>query len=206
MSYTLENIKGLLDRSRDGLSRIQQIVGHLRLFARLDEGQVNEADINGGIESTATIIRNVARKKQVQFEMDLGELPSVTCYAAKINQVMMNLLTNAIDACSEGGTVTVRTRAEEAGVRIEVADNGCGIEPAHRDRIFDPFFTTKPVGQGTGLGLSISYGIIQDHGGTIDVDSTIGQGTCFIIHLPLRPKPAPRDGHRHEPSKRARSG
>ena len=128
--------------------------------------------------------------------MDLGALPSVTCYAAKINQVMMNLLTNAIDACSEGGTVTVRTRAEEPGVRIEVADNGCGIEPEHRDRIFDPFFTTKPVGQGTGLGLSISYGIIQDHGGTIEVDSTLGQGTCFTIHLPLRPKPAPRDGHR----------
>lgn len=196
MSYSLENIKGLLDRSRDGLNRIQQIVGHLRLFARLDEGQVNEADINGGIESTATIIRNLARKKEVQLEMDLGPLPSVTCYAAKINQVVMNLLTNAIDACSEGGTVTVRTRAEDQGVRIEVADNGCGIGPEHRDRIFDPFYTTKPVGQGTGLGLSISYGIIQDHGGTIEVESTAGRGTCFTIHLPLRPKPASKDGRR----------
>jgi PAS domain S-box-containing protein len=196
MAYTLDNIKGLLGRSRDGLSRIQQIVGHLRQFARLDEGQVNEADINGGIESTAAIIRNLARKKEVHLEMDLGTLPLVTCYAAKINQVMMNLLTNAIDACPEGGTVTVRTRAEEQSVRIEVADNGCGIEPADRDRIFDPFFTTKPVGQGTGLGLSISYGIIQDHGGTIDVDSTVGKGTCFTIHLPLRPDPAPKDGRR----------
>jgi signal transduction histidine kinase len=196
MPYTLENIKGLIDRSRDGLSRIQQIVGHLRLFARLDEGQVNDADINGGIESTAAIIRNLARKKQVQLEMDLGTLPEVTCYAAKINQVMMNLLTNAIDASHEGGTVTVRTRAEEQGVRIEVVDNGCGIAAEHRDRIFDPFFTTKPVGQGTGLGLSISYGIIQDHGGTIDVDSTVGQGTCFTIHIPLRPNPAPKDGRR----------
>jgi signal transduction histidine kinase len=196
MSYTLENIKGLLDRSRDGLSRIQQIVGHLRLFARLDEGQVNDADINGGIESTATIIRNLARKKQVQLEMDLGTLPQVTCYAAKINQVMMNLLTNAIDACAEGGTVIVRTRAEDQGVRIEVADNGCGIDQQHRDRIFDPFFTTKPVGQGTGLGLSISYGIIQDHGGTIEVDSVVGKGTNFTIHLPLRPNPAPKDGRR----------
>jgi PAS domain S-box-containing protein len=194
MPYTLENIKGLIDRSRDGLSRIQQIVGHLRLFARLDEGQVNDADINGGIESTAAIIRNLARKKNVQLEMDLGTLPDVTCYAAKINQVMMNLLTNAIDACREGGTVTVRTRAEDQGVRIEVADNGSGIAPEYRDRIFDPFFTTKPVGQGTGLGLSISYGIIQDHGGTIDVESTVGQGTCFTIHLPLRPHPAPKDG------------
>jgi len=107
---------------------------------------------------------------------------------------MMNLLTNAIDACDEGGTVTVRTRAEDRGVRIEVADTGCGIEPEHRDRIFDPFFTTKPVGQGTGLGLSISYGIIQDHGGTIEVESTVGKGTCFIIHLPLRPPAPPRDG------------
>jgi PAS domain S-box-containing protein len=196
MTYTLENIRGLLARSRDGLNRIQQIVGHLRLFARLEEGQVNEADINGGIESTVAIIRNIARKKQVQLEMDLGELPHVTCYAAKINQVLMNLLTNAIDACDEGRTVTVRTRAGADGVRIEVADNGCGIAPEHRDRIFDPFFTTKPVGQGTGLGLSISYGIIQDHGGTIEVDSTVGQGTCFTIHLPLRPKPAPKDGRR----------
>jgi two-component system, NtrC family, sensor kinase len=196
MSYSLENIKGLLDRSRDGLNRIQQIVGHLRLFARLDEGQVNEADINGGIESTATIIRNLARKKDVHLELDLGTLPQVTCYAAKVNQVVMNLLSNAIDACSEGGTVTVRTRAEEQGVRIEVADNGCGIGLEHRDRIFDPFYTTKPVGQGTGLGLSISYGIIQDHGGTIEVASTVGEGTCFTIHLPLRPHPTPMDGRR----------
>jgi PAS domain S-box-containing protein len=196
MAYTLENIKGLLDRSRDGLHRIQQIVGHLRLFARLDEGQVNDADINGGIESTVTIVRNLARKKEVNLAMDLAPLPQVTCYAAKINQVFMNLLTNAIDACSQGGTVTVRTRVEDAGVRIEVADDGCGIEAEHRDRIFDPFFTTKPVGQGTGLGLSISYGIVQDHGGTIEVSSTVGQGTCFTIHLPLRPNPAPKDGRR----------
>ena len=196
MPYTLENIKGLIERSRDGLNRIQQIVGHLRLFARLDEGQVNEADINGGIESTATIIRNLARKKEVHLELDLGPLPRVTCYAARINQVVMNLLTNAIDACSDGGTVIVRTRAADPGVRIEVSDNGSGIDAKHRDQIFDPFFTTKPVGQGTGLGLSISYGIVQDHGGTIEVDSTVGQGTTFTIHLPLRAKPAPKDGSR----------
>ena len=98
----------------------------------------------------------------------------------------MNLLTNAIDACGDGGVVTVRTRPEEQGVRIQVIDNGGGIAPAIRERIFEPFFTTKPVGAGTGLGLSISYGIVQDHGGTIEVESTPGQGTCFTIHLPLR--------------------
>ena len=99
----------------------------------------------------------------------------------------MNLLSNAIDACPPGGTVTVRTGAEDGQVRIDVIDNGHGINPAIRDRIFDPFFTTKPIGKGTGLGLSISYGIVQDHGGTIDVDSTPGEGSRFTVRLPLQP-------------------
>jgi two-component system, NtrC family, sensor kinase len=196
MPYTLANIEGLISRSRDGLKRIQQIVSHLRLFAHLDEGDVNEADLNDGVESTAAIIVGHARKKSIKLEMDLTPLPPVTCNAAKINQVVMNLLTNAIDASPEGGTVTVRSKPEEGGVRIEVCDNGGGVEPEVRDRIFDPFFTTKPIGQGTGLGLSISYGIIKDHGGTIEVDSAAGQGACFIVHLPLRPsaKPSQRGG------------
>jgi PAS domain S-box-containing protein len=186
MNYTLANIEGLIHRSRDGLKRIQQIVGHLRLFAHLDEGDVNDADLNDGIESTAAILVGHARKKAIELVRDLAPLPPVTCNAAKINQVIMNLLTNAIDASDEGGTVTVRSRPEPGGVRIEVCDNGCGIDPAVRDRIFDPFFTTKPVGQGTGLGLSISYGIVNDHGGSIEVDSAPGRGACFTVHLPLR--------------------
>ena len=191
MDYTLRNIQGLLERSRDGLRRIQQIVSHLRLFAHLDEGDVNEADLNNGIESTAAIILGHARKKQIRLAMELSPLPPVTCNAAKINQVIMNLLTNAIDASPEGKTVTVRTRVEEngEGVAVEVIDEGSGIDPKVRDRIFDPFFTTKPVGQGTGLGLSISYGIVKDHGGTIEVESKPGLGTHFIIHLPRKPKP-----------------
>jgi signal transduction histidine kinase len=189
MTYTLGNIQGLLHRSRDGLKRIQQIVGHLRLFAHLDEGDVNEADLNDGIESTAAIIVGHARKRQVRLAMDLGPLPPVTCNAARINQVVMNLLTNAIDACSEGGQVSIRTHKTEQGVAIEVSDTGCGIPPEVRDRIFDPFFTTKPVGQGTGLGLSISYGIIKDHGGAIEVRSEPGHGAQFVVSLPLRPGP-----------------
>ncbi|MFO0951972.1 MAG: ATP-binding protein [Isosphaeraceae bacterium] len=189
MGYTLSNIQGLLHRSRDGLRRIQQIVSHLRLFAHLDEGDVNEADLNDGIESTAAIIVGHARKKQIRLTMELGPLPPVTCNAARINQVVMNLLTNAIDACHEGGSVTVRSRAEEGGVCIEVSDDGCGIPQEVRNRIFDPFFTTKPIGQGSGLGLSISYGIVKDHGGTIDVESTPGQGARFVLHLPLKPAP-----------------
>ena len=191
MSYTLANIQGLLLRSRDGLKRIQQIVSHLRLFAHLDEGEINEADLNDGIESTAAIIEGNARRKHVKLVRELSPVPMVTCHAAKINQVVLNLLTNAIDATPEGGTVTIRSAAEEHGVRIEVADTGCGIDPAVKDRIFDPFFTTKPIGSGTGLGLSISYGIVKDHGGTIEVESTPGAGARFIVRLPWKaPKSA----------------
>ncbi len=189
MDYTLQNIEGLLDRSRDGLKRIQKIVAHLRSFVRLDEGEVNEADLNVGIESTVAIIIGHARRKQVTIEMNLEPLPPVNCFAAKINQVVMNLLTNAIDACPEGGVVTVRTCVEPQGARIEVADTGCGIPRAILDKIFEPFYTTKPVGEGTGLGLSISYGIIKDHGGSIEVETEPGRGTCFKVHIPWRRVP-----------------
>jgi PAS domain S-box-containing protein len=190
IDYTLANLPDLLKRTREGLRRIQRIVSDLRAFGRVDEGELIEVDLNAGIESTVTIALGHAKKKGVSIETDLAPLPRVSCYAAKINQVILNLLTNAIDACDSGGHVVVRTRPEAGGVRIEVADNGCGIPAAVRDRIFDPFFTTKPVGQGTGLGLSITYGIIQDHGGTIEVESEPGQGTCFTIRLPLRPATA----------------
>jgi two-component system, NtrC family, sensor kinase len=186
LDYTLANLPRLLDRTRDGLGRIQQIVKDLRVFARLDEGILNEVDLNEGVSSTITIVQGHAKKKRVQIEKDLGELPAMTCYGAKLNQVVMNLVMNAIDACPEGGTVTVRTRAEEDGVRLDVIDTGTGIDPEIRERIFDPFFTTKPVGVGTGLGLSISYGIVQDHGGKIEVESSPGKGSRFTVRLPTR--------------------
>ena len=186
LDYTLGNLPRLLDRTRDGLGRIQQIVSDLRVFARLDEGSINEVDLNEGVSSTLTIVQGHARKKRVKIEKDLGELPSLTCFGAKLNQVVMNLVMNAIDACPEEGTVTVRTVAEGGGIRLDVIDTGCGIDPAIRSRIFDPFFTTKPVGVGTGLGLSISYGIVQDHGGKFEVDSVPGRGSRFTIRLPAK--------------------
>ena len=197
MTYTLQNIESLLVRSRDGLKRIQQIVNHLRLFAHLDEGDVIESDLNAGIKATASLVQGHARSRHVTLDLDLNPLPSVTCYAARVNQVILNLLTNAIDACGdENGRVTVRTRLEGAGdsVRIEVEDNGGGIDPKDRDRIFDPFFTTKPIGQGTGLGLSISYAVVQEHQGTIEVRSEPGQGSCFTVHLPVELAAPPRRG------------
>jgi PAS domain S-box-containing protein len=187
LPYTLGNLEELLTRSRDGLRRIQQIVHDLRDFARLDESDLLEMDLNEGIASTVNIIRGRAKKKQIQLDMELRPLPKITCYPAKINQVVMNLLANAIDACNDHGTVKVRTESVDGKVMFEVQDNGSGIEPAIQDRIFDPFFTTKPPGEGTGLGLSISYGIIQDHGGSIDLESAPGKGTKFQVHLPLVP-------------------
>jgi signal transduction histidine kinase len=190
LPYTLDNLDKLMTRSRDGLKRIQQIVKDLRVFARLDESDLHAVDLNDSIQSTLHMAGSRADAKQVRLVADLAPLPPVTCYPAKVNQVVLNLVTNAIDASAPGGTVTVRTCAAADGVEIHVLDAGCGIDPAIRDKIFDPFFTTKPLGQGTGLGLSISHGIVKDHGGRIEVDSAPGCGAHFTVYLPLEPPPA----------------
>ena len=183
LDYTLDNLAEILVRSQDGLNRIRHIVTDLRDFARLDESDLSAVNINKGIESTVNIIRNRAVEKHVTIDMKLAEVPPLVCYPAKINQVILNLLGNAIDASTPGGIVGIQTNANGSNLSIEVSDSGCGISPAIR-RIFDPFFTTKPLGQGTGLGLSISYGIVTDHGGTIQVDSAPGAGhdLRFICH------------------------
>ncbi|MEA2630352.1 MAG: two-component system, NtrC family, sensor kinase, partial [Chloroflexota bacterium] len=188
LEYTLCNLTGMIERTSDGLRRIRQIVTDLRNFARLDEGGTKESDINAGIASTVHIILGQARQNDVDLEMDLTPLPLVLCNPTQVNQVVLNVVANAIDACPRGGMVTIRTRAAD-GVEIHILDTGHGIDPTIRHKIFDPFFTTKPVGQGTGLGLSISYGIVADHGGRIDVESSPGAGSHFIIYLPLRSAP-----------------
>jgi two-component system, NtrC family, sensor kinase len=190
LDYCLENLPRIIHRTREGLRRIERIVKDLRLFARVDEGEWNEVDLNPGIESSVNMVQGYARKSGVKVVADYGALPAIRCRAARLHQVVVNLLMNAIDACSAGETVTLRTEVdpEFEGVRISVADTGRGIDPAIRERIFDPFFTTKPIGEGTGLGLSISYGIVQEHGGTIEVQSTPGAGSCFTVRIPLQPQ------------------
>jgi signal transduction histidine kinase len=194
LPYILDNLESMLARSREGLKRIQLIVQDLRDFSGLDRASfLEETDLNAGIASTLNIVRGRAQLKRVELEVDLGPLPRITCFASKIHHVVLNLCINAIDACSEGGKVTVRTCAVAGGVEVHVIDNGRGIDPAIRDRIFDPFFTTKPPGQGTGLGLSISHAIIEESGGQIEVDSAPGKGSHFTVRLPLKP-PKPGAG------------
>jgi two-component system NtrC family sensor kinase len=193
INYTMSNLQEILTRSREGLKRIQQIVRDLREFSRQEAvGDVQEdADLNAGVASTINIVRGRARSRGVTLEAALEKLPPIVCQPARINQVVLNLISNAIDATPDGGQVIVMTRATEAGVEIEVRDTGTGVDPAVLDRIFDPFFTTKPQGQGTGLGLSISHGIIADHGGTIGVDRAESGGARFTVRLPLGPVERP---------------
>jgi PAS domain S-box-containing protein len=198
LAYTLTNIEGLATRSSAGLQRIEQIVRDLRDFARLHEAEYKEIDLSESITTSVAIARLSAQLKPVEIVTDLEPLPRIMCYPAKLNQVVLDLLTNAIDASPPGSVVTIRTRGDsQEGVTLMVIDAGTGIDPSIRDKIFEPFFTTKPVGQGTGLGLSIAHGIVELHGGRIEFESEPGHGTRFLVHLPLVcpiPKPEPLDG------------
>jgi signal transduction histidine kinase len=192
LPYTIENFHDTLKRSGEGMRRIQRIVQDLREFVRLDQDDFHSVDLNAGIESTVNMIRHRAQDKQIEIMTDLGPLPQVPCFADRINQVLLNLLSNAIDASPHGSAIHVRSLTEKGGACVEVADAGCGIDPRISSRIFDPFFTTKPIGQGAGLGLSISYGIVKQHGGKIEFESHVGHGSTFRVRLPVKEQPAMR--------------
>jgi PAS domain S-box-containing protein len=180
----LRDVGGLLKESVEGLERTKEIVRDLKTFARLDESERKEANVNDGIETTLKIIGN-EMKYHCQLHKKLGEIPSISCYPGQLNQVILNLLLNASQAISDHGNITIETEATPTHIIIRVSDDGKGISEEHLPKIFTPFFTTKPPGKGTGLGLSISYGIIQKHNGTIDVKSEEGKGTIFTIQLPI---------------------
>jgi two-component system NtrC family sensor kinase len=177
-------IRRLLVRSREGTERVKKIVADLRTFSRMDQAELADADLNEELRRTVGLMEP-RFKDGIRLVTDLGELPTVRCYPAQLNQVFMNLLMNACDALEAGGTVSVRTRQTPFGVAFDIADDGPGIPEAARERVFEPFFTTKPVGQGTGLGLSISHGIVERHGGRLTVDCPPDGGTVFRVELPL---------------------
>lgn len=165
--------------------RIARIVRSLRNFARLDEAELQEADLHEGLESTLTLLDHVL-KGRIEVKRDYGELPRIMCYPNQLNQVFMNVLSNAAQAIDGRGTIGLETRLEGGEVCVRVRDSGGGIAPDDLGKIFNPGFTTKGVGVGTGLGLSISFNIIERHGGRFEVESEPGEGTVFSIFLPLR--------------------
>jgi two-component system NtrC family sensor kinase len=178
-----EAITKLLARSREGTERVKKIVQDLRTFSRMDQAELQDANLNEEIERTLALMEP-RFKGGIRVERHSGQLPHVRCYPAQLNQVFMNLVMNACDALDGGGRIAVRTRPTAAGVSLAFEDDGPGIPPEHRERIFAPFFTTKPVGKGTGLGLSISHGIVERHGGRMSVECPPAGGTVFRIELP----------------------
>ena len=188
LDYLRQDIPDLLHESSQGLARVKRIVADLKDFSHVDEGDWKEADINAGLESALNVVWNELKYK-AKVVKEFGQLPTVRCIPAQLNQVFMNLLINAAQAIEDSGLITVHTRAAEGSVQIEISDTGQGIPDHVQKRIFEPFFTTKPVGKGTGLGLSISWDIIKRHNGRIDVKSSPGQGTTFTITVPMAASP-----------------
>lgn len=184
--FVMDDMKALLDESREGTVRVRRIVQDLKDFSHVDgHDDWQPVDIHKCIDSTLSIARNELKYK-VEIVKDYGELPDVECLPHQLNQVFMNMLVNAEQAIADKGRITIRTGVIDNQVFIDIEDTGGGIPPETVERVFEPFFTTKPVGTGTGLGLSLSYSIIQKHSGRIDVDSRVGEGTRFRIWLPVR--------------------
>ncbi|MDO8178268.1 MAG: ATP-binding protein [Undibacterium sp.] len=187
VEFLKDDVADLVNESMDGLKRVKDIVQSLKDFSHVGETELLEADIHLGIDTTLNIVMNEIKYKATIVK-EYGQLPLVKCLISQLNQVFMNLLVNAAHSIKDVGVITVSTGCKDDWVWIKVSDTGSGIPSENLNRIFEPFFTTKPVGSGTGLGLSLSYGIVKKHGGRIDVESQIGKGTSFIIHIPIQPE------------------
>lgn len=185
ISFILNDIDQLLSESLDGARRVKEIVHDLKSFARLDETEVKEVNLNDGIESALKIINN-EMKFVSRLIKKFGDIPLLCCYPSLLNQAFLNLIMNAVYAVQEKGEITIETYFEDSNIIIKISDTGCGIPKDVIPKIFDPFFTTKPVGQGTGLGLSIVYSVVTKHNGKIHIESEIGRGSIFTISLPER--------------------
>lgn len=180
----------LLDKIAKQTFRASEIVNSLLNFSRTSTTEFVDVDLNRVIRETASLIGHQLQKAGVEIRMDLeSDLPPVKGNAGKLQQIFLNLFLNARDAMERGGLLSVRTWSDEGVARVEVADSGQGIAPEHLSRIYDPFFTTKGARKGTGLGLSVTYGIVREHGGSIEAESQPGHGTRFHVDLPLARKP-----------------
>lgn len=185
LEYIVKDLPKLISSCEDGARRTRDIVLGLRNFSRLEEAQLKSVDLHEGLENTLRLLTGEL-KNRIRVTKKFDKLPKVTCYPSQLNQVFMNVLSNAAQAIEDEGEITIATK-KLSGERVEIAirDTGKGMNKMTVEKIFDPFFTTKGLGSGTGLGLSISYGVIQKHGGDILVSSEVGRGTEFKIILPV---------------------
>lgn len=188
--YLKMEIGQLLKGIREGASRTSEIVKGLRVFSRLDEDDLKKANMNDGLDSTLIIVNNLLSNK-IKLEKSYGNIPLIECYPGKLNQVFLNIISNAIFAINkkfedrEGGVLRITTSNDDTKVTIRIKDNGIGMNEATKKKIFEPFFTTKDVGEGTGLGMSIAYNTIRRHQGEININSAPGEGSEFILELPI---------------------
>ncbi len=185
LPFLRKDVVALVRECKEGINRVKKIVQDLRDFSRAGLEDVWQfVDLHQGLESTLNIVWNELKYK-CELRKEYGDLPLVECLPSQINQVFMNLLVNAAQAIPDKGVVTIRSGRRGGQVWIEISDTGRGIQTEHLGRLFEPFFTTKPPGQGTGLGLPVSYGIVERHGGRIEVESEVDQGTTFRVWLPV---------------------
>jgi two-component system NtrC family sensor kinase len=180
----LQHARDRLSEMKQGLDRVKELVLDLRTFSRLDEGEFKTVDVVEAIDAVLLLLKHKMNGRiSVERHHVMGR--TLYCYAGRLHQVFMNLIANAVDAIAGEGTIVITTSQTRGFYMISIRDTGAGIPEAIRSKIFDPFFTTKAVGQGTGLGLAISYGIVQDHSGSIEVQSEVGVGTEFVVRIPL---------------------
>ena len=187
LDFIGEDIGPLIDESAEGLQRVSEIVKGLKIFSRIDSEESQWYDLNHCLNTTLTMVNNKL-KYICKVEKQFADLPKVYFNLGKLTQVFTNLLINAgqaIEVTGKQGVINIATKREGDFVKVRIQDTGCGISQENLEKLFNPFFTTKPEGQGTGLGLSITYGIIQEHGGQIQVSSTPGEGSIFELALPI---------------------
>lgn len=187
VDFILEDIDDLVRDCMEGTNRIKNIVNSLKDFAHTGKEELDDFDINIGIESTLNVISYELRDK-TEVTKDLGDLPFIKAVPQHLNQVFLNILVNAVYAMDEIGKIGIKTWHKNDHIYISISDTGCGISKENIKKIFDPFFTTKEVGEGTGLGMNIAYNIIKKYKGDIAIESNIGEGTTFTISLPVTAK------------------
>lgn len=187
LDESLGEIASLTADSKEGLEDIDALVKSLKDFSRLDRATYDRFDVRDGLEKTLLITKNLL-KYGIEVQRDFAEVPQILCAPSRVNQVFINLITNAAQAMDGEGTLTISTAGDDEWVHVSIADTGCGIAKENLDRVLDPFFTTKPVGQGTGLGLSIVRKIMDEHHGRLYIDSSEGEGTTITLSFPVEGK------------------